>query len=78
MAKGDDIKPLVLFEFFGWICFLCGEKVDKRLRFPNWRAATIDHVVPLSKGGTHTWGNVVPAHAKCNWDKGDGVDIPPP
>jgi 5-methylcytosine-specific restriction endonuclease McrA len=34
-------------------------------------AETIDHVVPRSKGGRHTWENVVAACAKCNHTKGD-------
>ncbi|MEO1093680.1 MAG: HNH endonuclease [Cyanobacteria bacterium J06638_28] len=32
---------------------------------------TIDHVVPRSKGGTHTWDNVVAACERCNSIKGD-------
>jgi 5-methylcytosine-specific restriction endonuclease McrA len=32
---------------------------------------TIDHVIPRSKGGTHTWDNVVIACATCNSKKGD-------
>lgn len=32
---------------------------------------TIDHVLPLSKGGKHTWDNVVIACAPCNQRKGD-------
>lgn len=31
---------------------------------------TIDHVVPLSKGGKHEWTNVVAACSKCNNKKG--------
>jgi 5-methylcytosine-specific restriction endonuclease McrA len=31
--------------------------------------ATIDHVVPLSKSGTHTWDNVKLAHRRCNLSK---------
>jgi len=34
-------------------------------------AATIEHIRPLSHGGTHTWDNVAPAHARCNFEKGD-------
>lgn len=32
---------------------------------------TIDHVIPRSKGGTHTWDNVVAACSTCNSAKGD-------
>lgn len=69
-AQGDDIDALVLFERFNWTCHLCGEKIDRRRRCPDWRAATVDHIVPLAQGGTHTWENVAPAHLKCNLDKG--------
>ncbi|MCG5057377.1 MAG: HNH endonuclease [Limnoraphis sp. WC205] len=42
-------------------CQYCGS--TKRL--------TIDHVLPRSKGGTHTWDNVVTACERCNSLKGD-------
>lgn len=32
---------------------------------------TIDHVIPRSKGGQHTWDNVVAACDRCNSLKGD-------
>ncbi len=32
---------------------------------------TLDHVIPRSKGGTHTWDNVVAACEKCNSCKGN-------
>ncbi|HBB30616.1 MAG TPA: HNH endonuclease [Cyanobacteria bacterium UBA9273] len=32
---------------------------------------TLDHVIPRSKGGTHTWDNVITACEKCNSCKGD-------
>jgi 5-methylcytosine-specific restriction endonuclease McrA len=34
-------------------------------------AETIDHVMPRSRGGRHTWENVVAACARCNHRKGD-------
>lgn len=37
----------------------------------NTKHLTIDHVIPRSKGGTHTWNNVVTACEKCNSTKGD-------
>lgn len=32
---------------------------------------TLDHVIPRSKGGQHTWNNVVAACVRCNSKKGD-------
>jgi 5-methylcytosine-specific restriction endonuclease McrA len=32
---------------------------------------TLDHVIPRSRGGLHTWDNVVTACEKCNSKKGD-------
>jgi 5-methylcytosine-specific restriction endonuclease McrA len=34
-------------------------------------AESIDHVLPRSKGGTHTWDNVVAACRRCNTHKED-------
>lgn len=34
-------------------------------------ATTIEHIVPRSKGGQHTWDNVVAACAPCNFEKAD-------
>lgn len=34
-------------------------------------ATSIDHVVPRSRGGTHTWDNVVAACRRCNHAKAD-------
>jgi len=35
---------------------------------------TIDHIYPLSKGGSHTWDNVQVAHAICNSTKRDNIE----
>ena len=35
------------------------------------RTATLDHVVPLSRGGRTTWQNVITACAHCNLAKGN-------
>jgi 5-methylcytosine-specific restriction endonuclease McrA len=32
--------------------------------------STIDHIVPLSLGGTHAWANLALACGPCNRDKG--------
>lgn len=51
-------------------CGLCGRKVDMRRRNPHPLAPTIDHVLPISRGGDDTRANVQLAHRACNIAKG--------
>ncbi len=44
------------------ICHYCGEKFPPRL-------LTMDHLVPLVRGGRSTKGNLVPACKECNTKK---------
>lgn len=73
-AQGDDIAALVLFELHAWKCWVCKGDINRNLRVPNWEAATIEHIIPISRGGTHTWDNVAPAHYRCNMSKADSLD----
>jgi 5-methylcytosine-specific restriction endonuclease McrA len=38
-----------------WVCQYCGSPAEN-----------LDHVMPRSRGGTHTWENVVAACRRCN------------
>ena len=42
-----------------------------RCQYCGDRAETLDHVVPRSRGGVHTWDNVVAACRPCNVHKAD-------
>lgn len=50
------------------ICYLCGERMILKLKGSRWkmRDATVEHVVPLNKGGTNTPENKRAAHKICN------------
>lgn len=53
-----------------WQCWLCHEEIDHAALWPDPRSASVDHVVPLSRGGSHTLANVKAAHLRCNLVKG--------
>ena len=72
-AAGDAIDHVTLFELHGWTCWVCKNPINRYLRFPNFMAATVEHIIPLCQGGTHTWDNLAPSHAKCNFQKGDSL-----
>lgn len=48
------------------ICQICGEPCDKTL--PK-KQPTIDHVIELCLGGSHTWDNVRLACNECNYTR---------
>jgi len=45
-------------------CVYCAHRLPSEL-------ATLDHVVPVARGGLHVPGNLVTACARCNRLKGD-------
>jgi 5-methylcytosine-specific restriction endonuclease McrA len=65
-----------VFNRDGWVCQLCGQPIDRAVRFPKPHSASIDHIVPLSHGpGTpgHVLSNCQAAHFGCNASKGNRV-----
>lgn len=77
MARGEKIDHLSVFERDGWICCICQEIIDKKLRGDAWMRATLEHIIPLSKGGTHTYDNVGASHWRCNMERGDRLTLSP-
>jgi len=76
----SDISLEKLFKRDNGICYLCGNKCDwsdgeelDGTFIAGPRYPSIDHVVPVSKGGTHTWNNIKLACRECNWTKRDNV-----
>ena len=62
-----------IFERDAWMCGICGRAIDPQLRFPDQWSSSIDHIVPVSRGGNDTRANVQAAHLKCNISKQDRV-----
>lgn len=76
-AKRDVIRLDELIKRDKGICYLCGcqtTKDDSWLDSNGYHVCgskypTIDHVIPLSKGGRHVWSNVKLACRNCNSHK---------
>lgn len=62
-----------IFDRDNWVCRLCSETVDPLISWPNPFSASLDHRIPISKGGHHTRVNVQLAHLGCNARKGDRI-----
>lgn len=53
-----------------YLCGICNEKVDLDVKHPDPLFGSIDHIVPLAKGGSNDLDNLQIAHLKCNLSKG--------
>lgn len=47
------------------LCYRCGKVIE------SVEEATIEHIIPRSKGGLDHPNNYAISHGKCNWEAGD-------
>lgn len=59
----EVVDPRVVFDRDRGVCGICASLVDPA---SPWE---IDHVVPISKGGPHSYANVQLSHRACNRSK---------
>lgn len=56
------------------ICGICGKPVDKSIAWPNPMSATVDHIIPISRGGhPFDMDNLQLAHFCCNRAKSNNI-----
>ena len=68
--KGAEIGPIDLDVLWTGLCGICGDPIDRDLPYPDPLSKSVDHIVPLSKGGAHEQSNLQWAHLVCNNRKG--------
>lgn len=51
------------------LCYVCGKPVE-------YEEASLEHIRPLSKGGTDAWGNLAISHELCNQARGNDWQDP--
>jgi len=62
----EDVPLSYLFERDKGCCQLCGDALSASTKYPHPKTATQDHIIPLSKGGTHERKNLQLACFDCN------------
>ena len=85
MKKNGNVEEIYLPRLFNrdkGKCYICGEQCDYddctqegNTFIAGNSYPSIDHVIPIAYGGTHTWNNVKLAHRICNSHKSDTTDI---
>lgn len=76
----EDITLEGLYRRDKGICALCGEACEwndyewrEGFKITGNNYPSLDHIIPLAKGGEHSWNNIQLAHRICNSLKADKV-----
>ena len=60
-TKTEPVDYVVVVERSGGLCGICHESLGAPIE--------IDHIIPISRGGSHTYDNLQATHASCNKHK---------
>ena len=66
----EQVEHSVVFESYNYICQMCGIVCDKDAIWPASNFPSLDHIIPLSKGGEHSYKNTQCLCLGCNQSKG--------
>lgn len=75
-VRYEPVDAHRVFERDGWRCQICGKDTPRERRgsrYPN--APELDHRVPISSGGGHTYSNTQCACRACNGAKGNRSQV---
>ena len=73
-VESEYYTEQLVLETHGHLCHICGTEVDltapRICGVEGWENGLhLDHVIPISAGGSDVLSNVKPAHGKCNLTK---------
>lgn len=73
--KYEPISRTIVYRKHNYICTSCGVKClhPNKDNYNQSNAATLDHIIPKSKGGSHTYDNVTLLCRSCNTIKSDKI-----
>ena len=74
-AATEKYSVQQVLDLYGALCHICKKEIDttlpRKVGSLKWKESLhLDHVIPLSKGGSNTLDNVRPSHGICNKTKG--------
>lgn len=72
-SNGDKVLVAALIERDGLSCSSCSVLIDQQIAWPDPMSLSIDHTLPISRGGQHSLENTTLMHLRCNISKGARV-----
>ena len=83
-VPSETVDRIQVFQRDEYKCWICGKKtlsdfaLSEGSNCPHPDSPTLDHVIPLSKGGPHSYSNTKCACFLCNCLKRDKIDFVKP
>lgn len=71
------VKRNAMLKAQSGLCAICNQKINSRIKFPHPKSAVIDHIHPISKGGSNELSNLQVVHNECNIRKGSNDQCKP-
>ena len=65
-AEHREYSAVAIFDRDGWRCGICRGMIDRNAPARSRMSASLDHIVPLSRGGSDAAENIQAAHLSCN------------
>ncbi len=59
----EDVDRSIVWDRDSGICHVCNQAADPA----DWH---LDHIMPIAKGGEHSYANTAVSHPRCNLSKG--------
>lgn len=69
-VEHESVNRRKVFDRDGWVCGICEDPIFESVKYPDPMCVSLDHVVPLSRGGGHLYSNTQASHLACNIRKG--------
>lgn len=66
----EDVSSIEVHDRDGWICGICQQAIPRVTVWPHPLSPSLDHVIPVSLGGQHSYSNTQASHLVCNMSKG--------
>lgn len=73
ITKPSRLSADKVFNLYGPNCAICNLEIDSSLKRTSAMGLTVDHWIPLSKGGSDDITNLRPTHWICNRRKSDSL-----